>query len=88
MRQEIQSVILCGALTRLEQLPAPPSAKVLCQLAGLELPILAELRGVALAVAEQARSEGIIADATPEELRRRIEGRWWTSRYRRLRRRR
>jgi malate dehydrogenase (oxaloacetate-decarboxylating) len=45
-------------------------------------------RRVALAVAEQARSEGIIADATPEELRRRIEGRWWTSRYRRLRRRR
>ena len=54
MRQEIQSVILCGALTRLEQLPAPPSAKVLCQLAGLELPILAELRGAALAVADEA----------------------------------
>jgi malate dehydrogenase (oxaloacetate-decarboxylating) len=45
-------------------------------------------RRVALAVAEQARSEGLTADATPEELRRRIEGRWWTPCYRRLRRRR
>jgi malate dehydrogenase (oxaloacetate-decarboxylating) len=45
-------------------------------------------RRVALAVAEQALSEGIIADATSEELRRRIEGRWWTPYYRRLRRRR
>jgi hypothetical protein len=53
-RQEIQSVILCVLFARLEKLPAPPSAKVLCQLAGLEPSTLAELHGMAPAVADEA----------------------------------
>jgi malate dehydrogenase (oxaloacetate-decarboxylating) len=59
---------------------------------GAEAPLLPPLdeiaevsRRVAMAVAEQAVGEGLIANASADELRRRIEARRWTPGYRRFR---
>lgn len=47
--------------------------------------IVSVSRQVALAVALQAKTEGLTPDADAEEFRRRIERRWWIPRYIRLR---
>jgi malate dehydrogenase (oxaloacetate-decarboxylating) len=84
-RRVSDTMFLAAARALAECSPAPtaPGAPL--------LPPLEEIvrvsRRVALAVAAEAQRQGLADPCSPEELGRRIDARWWTPRYRRMRRR-
>jgi malate dehydrogenase (oxaloacetate-decarboxylating) len=70
------------ALGECSPAPSAPGAPLLPPLEE----IVGVSRRVALAVATEAQREGLADPGSPEEMGQRIDARWWTPRYRRMRR--